>query len=211
MDKFQRIQLLKVLGLNTEESILIRSNEDWKKHSDFLWKFSRYSVRTFRSEGYGHADPFFPIINREELHESYTKLLDEGLSLIVATPIDPADAELAGCLLYDADSVLAEVALGPGTVRRVTQENKIDLRVRCKEGDQNVACDYRIKGAMEKARQAVRRLQARYRIFGVEWLVFEFSWYRKTVGLQNQNLIFWELAGSPRTEAEFEGLLGGRL
>ena len=211
MDKFQGIELLKVLGLNTEESILIRSNEDWNQHADFLRRLPRYSVRTYRSEGYGHADPHFPIISREELHENHIKLLEEGLSLIVATPIDPADAELAGCLLYDAGGILAEVALGPGTVRRVTQENKIDLRIKWTHMSDSMIDDHRIEAAMQKARSAIRALQELCPKMRVDWLVFEFSWYNQKVGQRKQELIFWELAGSREMEAEIQGLLGGKL
>ena len=148
MDKFQRIQVLKRLGLNTEESILIRSMTDWESNAEFLQKFSRYSVRTFRGEGYGETHPFFPIISREELHRRYEELITDGFRLIVATPIDPAEAELAGCLLYDSNQIVAEVALGPGTVRRVTQENMIDLRVISKHSAQRAPNDLRINTAM---------------------------------------------------------------
>ena len=200
VDKFERIQVLKKLALNTEESILIRTEEDWTRHKEFLQKFSRYSVRTFRGPGYGHSDPFFPIIAREKLHASYQKLLSDGLNLIVATPIDPSDAEMAGCLLYEPNGITAEVAHGPGTVRRVTQENKIDLRVKSTDRAVGGISDYRIRIAMEQVGSAVRNIQKLCPALKVDWLVFEFSWYDKGVGLLGEPLIFWEVAGPPDLE-----------
>ena len=117
MNKFDRIQILKVLGLNTEQNVLVSSKGDWDKHHDFLRRFSKYSVSTFKETPYGRGAPHFPIISRFELEQRLQDLLKDGLNLIIAAPIDPKDAELAGCLLHNAGTVSAEVALGPGTVR----------------------------------------------------------------------------------------------
>jgi hypothetical protein len=198
--------VLKRLGLNTEVSVLIQSISDWEEHAEFLREFSKFSVRTFRGLGYGQAHPHFPIISRDELHARYNQLLNDGLSLIVATPIDPAEAELAGCLLYDANQIVAEVALGPGTVRRVTQEDKVDIRVISKHAPERTLEDFRIDAAMTKLDQAVRLVQELLPSLNMDWLVVEFSWYQGKVGHLSDHLIFWELAGPPEMERELEGL-----
>ena len=122
MNKFDRIRILTALGMNTEDSVLVSNSGDWERHRGFLHQFEKYSVRTFRDKAYGRSNPHFPIISREELVDRYSKPLSEGLKLIVASPIDPQDAELAGALLYDAGVVSAEVALrsgnGPACHRR---------------------------------------------------------------------------------------------
>lgn len=192
MNKFERIQLLKTLGMNTEDSVLIASELDHEKHAAFLQRFSTYSVRTFRDEAYGRSHPHFPIIERAEFEMCYPSLLSQGLKLIIAAPIDPKDAELAGCLSYAEGRVLAEVALGPGTVRRVTGEGKIDLRVTSERAGHSVG-DHRLDAAIVEVRKAVAMLD-RSDASGIpDDVLFEFSWYRGCVGLLRERLIFWEL------------------
>ena len=182
------------------------SVEDWNAHAQFLARYDKYSVRTFRGPRYGQSAPHFPIIGREELERSYETLLRKGLSLIVATPIDPKEAELAGCLLYNADVVSAEVALGPGTVRRVTAEGLVDLSVKSERPGDTVG-DARLDLAICEVRKAAETLRRRLPRPNLDGLQFEFSWYGKPVGWRNEQLIFWELATSVRQEREIERLL----
>ena len=118
------------------------------------------------------------------------------------------DAELAGCVLYEPEGITAEVALGPGTVRRVTQENKIDLRVKSTEMAVGMNVDHRIRAAMTKVGSAIQTLRELCPTLKVDWLVFEFSWYNRAVGYENEPLIFWEVAGSPETERKMQTCLG---
>ena len=192
--------------MNTEDSVLVSNSGDWERHRGFLHQFEKYSVRTFRDKAYGRSNPHFPIISREELVDRYSKLLSEGLKLIVASPIDPQDAELAGALLYDAGVVSAEVALGAGTVRRVTGDGKIDVSVKTERRGQSVG-DYRIDAAVREVRRAVELIRASLSIAAIDYLLFEFSWYRVPVGCQNERLIFWELATSASQEDALERLL----
>ena len=179
--------------MNTEDSVLIAEERDWEAHARFLRQFSRYSVRTFRDDAYGGSHPHFPIIERAEFEETYDGLLEQGLKLIVAAPIDPKDAELAGCLLYERGEVLAEVALGPGTVRRVTGGGEVDLRVRSVRVGQSVG-DHRVDAAIREVRKAVAMLHRPDANSIPDDVLFEFSWYRLPVGWLKKRLIFWELA-----------------
>ncbi len=206
MNKFDRIQILKVLGLNTEESILISSVEDWCNSEEFLNRYEEYSVRTFRGPRYGQSAPHFPIVSREELEADYKSLLEKGLKLIVAAPIDPKDAEMAGCLIYNAGVVSAEVALGPGTVRRVTSEGRVDLRAKSEE--EEATGDPHLDAAMSEVRGAVRIIESRLPDGNLDGLLFEFSWYSMPVGWKSERLIFWELASSPRQEQRIAHMRG---
>ena len=192
MNKFERIQLLKTLGMNTEDSVLIAEERDWETRAGFLHQFSRYSVRTFRDDAYGGSHPHFPIIERGEFEETFRRLLEQGLKLIVAAPIDPKDAELAGCLLYEGGEVLAEVALGPGTVRRVTGEGKVDLRATSERADHSVG-DQRVDAAIREVRKAVALLHPPDQRAVPDKVLFEFSWYSEPVGCRKERLIFWEV------------------
>ena len=206
MNKFERIQVVRALGLNTEVNVLVTSPQDWAANASFLSAHSEYSLRTFRREGDRRPEPHFPLIGADELKGRYEELLEKGLSLIIAEPIDPAYAEIAGCLMVQADHLVAEVAHGPGTVRRVTHDGQIDavyqlLRTTSSSGDP------RVDESAREARQALRRITERpfYELQGV---IFEFSWYSKGIGWKNEPLIFWEISGAPGQEALFEELLG---
>lgn len=204
MNKYQRIQLVRALGLNTEESILITSPEDWARNEAFLREFPRYSMRTFHADPEDRSSkPHFPIISKEELQKRYRDLLSEGLLLIVAKPINPANAELAGCLLFKkCGKILAEVAMGPGTIRRVTNEGRVDVKVEVGSLG-NAPLDARIDRAAREARSAADSLKEKLPQLDVSGLLFEFSWYSHPVGWRQSRLIFWELSG----DANQEGLL----
>lgn len=206
MNKFERIQLVRALGLNTEESVLIASEADWRRHQEFLSQFSRYSVRTFWTDGPEFGAPHYPIIEKTKLDAEYQGLLANRLQLIVAKPIDPSESELAGCLLYLDGAVTAEVAIGPGTVRMVTHEGRIDVRALSREqGDYGP--DERLNLATRRARHAIQRLSSEgVNVAGQEF-VFEFSWYGYGVGRLKEKLIVWELrAGSASVETAISHL-----
>ena len=207
LTKYERIQLVRRLGLNTEVNVLIASEADWERNRAFLSGHSMYSVRTFRTPRWSGPEPHFAIMEVSELQAQYRHLLANGLSLIVAEPVDPADAELAGCLMVQADHFLAEVAFGPGTVRRVTHDGDIDRIVSISAT--NPSGDSRLDEAVREARQALRAI-VHIPFYELQGLIFEFSWYRVPVGWQQKQLIFWEVAGSVAQEALLERFLGGR-
>lgn len=206
MNKFDRIRLLRALQLNTEENVLIASRDDWESHQEFLGQFSEYSVRTFREIGPKFGSLHYPIIAKDRLTAIYSGLLAQGLKLIVASPIDPDDAELAGCLLYDADSVVSEIALGPGTVRRVTHEGKIDARTRSARSG-HLTGDVRVDKAISKVRSTIEIISDWFPELDLDGLLFEFSWYSIPVGWLHEKLIFWDISGHSRHEAILRQML----
>lgn len=205
MNKFQRIQLVRALGLNTEESVLVSNGKDWELHRGFLQSSSDFSVRTFKSEQLLGDEPHFPVISREELADRYISLLNRGYKLIIAKCIDPADAQMAGGMLYEGSTFHVEVALGPGTVRRVTREGRIDLTVKAILG--KPSGNHLIDKSVKEAWWGLRTLHAKIPELDLKGLLYEFSVYTKPVGWKHEKVIFWELVGSPVQESAMEGLL----
>lgn len=205
MNKFKRIQLVRTLGLNTEESVLVSNDKDWELHRGFLQSSSVFSVRTFKSEQLLGNEPHYPVISREELADRYISLLHSGFKLIIAKCIDPADAQMAGGMLYEGSAFHVEVALGPGTVRRVTREGRIDLTVKAIPG--KPSGNRLIDEAVKEAWRGLRTLHANIPELDLKGLLYEFSVYGKPVGSKHEKVIFWELVGSPAQESEMERLL----
>ena len=64
-----------------------------------------------------------------------------------------------------------------------------------------------LDAAVREVRRAVELIRASLSIAAIDYLLFEFSWYRVPVGCQNERLIFWELATSASQEDALERLL----
>ena len=127
-NKFQRVQLPRKFGLNGESSVLITSIA-MLRTSDFVSQRNSFSVRTFYRDGLGpnSITPHFPIIPKYLLLKKAHKWFLSGLQLIVADKIDPKDCAFRGCIyMQNLGTALMEIANGPGTVRTVTNEGKID-------------------------------------------------------------------------------------
>ena len=199
MHKYERIRLLRHLGLNTEVSVLIESALDLQAHQRFLAPLDRVSVRTFSRTG-AVDEPHFPILSRADFERDCIPLLDQGYSLIVATPIDPADALLAGCILRRAQDFLVEVALGPGTVRRVTHDGKIDLQMEL-SGPDDRRCQPEIRPALVELLHAERHSPGNMTLREV---LYEFSVYSGPVGWKKEPAIFWDITGLGDQDAELE-------
>lgn len=197
VNKYQRIQVLRYFGLNTENSILIACEDDIEKNRAFLDQFDKYSVRTFSEhETTSGRSLHLPTMTREEFFGTYRDLLKEGLNLIVAEQIDPTHAELAGCIMRRGWETTIEIAIGPGTVRRVTHEGRIDERYVC-YGFQPHTPNLKVNEALVE-------------IYRFEHLVsdppdeciYEFSYYRIPVGWRKQRVIFWEITGAHGQELD---------
>ena len=101
---------------------------------------------------------------------------------------------------------LIEAALGPGTVRRVTHEGKIDVRINAQRTHVSTG-DARIDRAITESQGTIEILKERLPSLKVAGLVFEFSWYRIPVGWRGERLIFWDLGGERRQERLLTALL----
>lgn len=200
MNKFERIRLLRHLGLNTEDSVLVESHADLDKHARFLSQLEQRSVRTFLRSGEGRGDPHFPIVTSGEFESACVPLLDQGYALIVAKPIDPTDATLAGCIERRSSGFLVEVAFGPGTVRRVTHEGSIDQTLELSGAD-DPGCGPEIARALSELTKAESRLVSGLLRTDV---LYEFSVYDHPVGWKNDSVIFWEIQGLGNQDAKLD-------
>lgn len=186
-NKFDRIQFLRELGLNTQVSVVIHNVDDLKRHREFLEKSPRYSIRSFWKMKSIFYPDFKPIVPREWIDENAPTLLSKGLNLIIAEPIDPNDAVLAGCIVRHGSITVIEIANGPVTVRRVTHEGYVDERYLC-YGHLPYTSNLTINLALSNLREAELLSEIAF-----EASNFEFSYYPYGVGWLSKPLIFWEV------------------
>lgn len=180
MNKYQKIRILKDLDLNTEDSVLISDVKDKCPYK------GKISIRTqWRDEQRQDKTPHVPICDSSEFGMYKKEFLAAGLELIVSEGIDPKDAALAGCIMRNENNYVVEIAMGPGTVRRVTHRHLIDARYMASL-DHPITHNDLVNSALRKVHDAYRD--------GVlaEKFIFEFSYYNKPVGYKKQNVIFWE-------------------
>jgi hypothetical protein len=181
LNKWDRIQLVRKLDLNTENSILITGPLDLTRIMDFIVKKDHVSVRSFNPSDDRVKAPHFPLISVADLREALQLLFSAGFYAILADPIDPNDAELAGTIWRQETNWHVELANGPGTTRMVTHDNKIDYMYDYPNEDIK---DERII-AMINTLIPVKYMNCLY----------EISYYRIPVGWKHQNIIIWEITG----------------
>jgi len=181
-NKFQRVQLPRKFGLNGENSVLITSMKELKI-SDFVSQRNSFSVRTFYfiDNDIGIA-PFFPTMTKKQLFKKAPELFSAGLRLIVADKIDPKDCGFRGCILIqEQGTAVMEIANGPGTVRTVTNEGKIDETIVYAVG-QKINCGNKHDLCLWHCRRTELRN-----------VIFEFSYYNVPVGWKQERFICWEI------------------
>ena len=192
MTKFERIRLVRELGLNTQNDILVRSEEEWRRYLPWLDQFDGYTVRTFHhDQSRTDTAPCFEIIGKAEFEKHWRELLRDGWNLIIAEPIDPKEAEIAGAILRDQDWTDVEIVRGASpAVRQVTHEGRVDERFRV-WGDE-LTNNWMIDEALAK----IREVECRFGwLEALKKVIYEFSYYRPKVGYKKDNLIFWEITG----------------
>ena len=180
MNKYERIQFVKRIGLNTEENILIKPNTDIKEYFNFLKNLDEFSLRTFRKDD--KITPHYPIISKKNLIPKINELQKSGYNLILATPINPKDCKFAGAAWKTLDKIVIEIANGPGTVRRVTHNNEIDKRYIINKF--NILDNYPTE---------IKKCIYNFRRTKLDNVIFEFSWYNKLIGHKKENFICWEI------------------
>lgn len=179
-NKFQRIELVRACGLNTEENILITPNTDVKDYIKFLNPLDFCSIRTFRNNEV--KTPFYPFILKDDALKIISNLQNQGYSVILSTPINPKDCMFAGAAWQTADALIIEIVHGPGTVRRVTHENIID----------NI---YTLNNFLNEKTDNIllNKCIEQFRKTNLKNVIFEFSWYKIPVGYKKENFICWEI------------------
>jgi hypothetical protein len=192
MNKFERIRLIRSLGLNTEVDIVVTSEEDWVRQSSWLKRFHAYTVRAFREDGVAGTDPYFAVIDRDDFEPYRRDWLSKGWLLIIAEPVDPQFAEFAGTILRDGDLTEVQIAHGAGaTVRRVTHEGHIDETCVVRGREQSTG-----DSKVDEALRQVYEVEDRYpHLSTLKHVIYEFSYYRTKVGYRKEHIIFWEVTG----------------
>lgn len=182
MNKYDRIKNVRAYGLNTEDSVLIKTANELKR-SRFVKARDWISLRTFyNSEKINLRAPAIPVMKKVDLLQIGPDLMAGGLSLIVGDLIDPKDCRLRGCIwINELRWATIEIATGPGTVRTVTNDGMIDA------GWYNLKpweiTDSRVVDECLRTCRAARLTQ----------VIFEFSYYNVPVGWKNTNFICWEV------------------
>jgi len=184
-NKFQRVQLPRKFGLNGENSVLITSMKELRI-SDFVSQRNSFSVRTFWEEAppawLNATAPHLVTVTKKSLLKKAPELFKTGLHLIVADKIDPKDCAFRGCILIQEQGIaVMEIANGPGTVRTVTNEGKIDETIVYAKG-----CKINCGNKHDLCVCKCRRTKLRN-------VIFEFSYYNVPVGWKQENFICWEI------------------
>lgn len=194
MNKYEKIVLVNKLGLNTEENILISSllKEDIEIINKFTENLNRVSIRSFSYTNSKIKSPHYPIVKKADIISTIKTLLDLEFNAIVAKPIDPEDALLAGAIGKINNIYYIELANGPCTTRKVTHDGIIDHR---KVIPPDVIADNRIKDMMVEVEK-----------IPFSNFVAEVSYYKIPVGIKNEHVIIWGIEddGSGKSINEIE-------
>jgi hypothetical protein len=181
MNKYDKILIVKKLGLNTEKSILIKSSNDplLKK---FIDKLDAVSIRTLHPDDDRIKSPHYPIVAKYEVIHTVIKTLAEGFWCIIATPIDPRYACYAGCMLKENNHIHIELVHGAYTVRRVTHDGFIDEKFDYPHDEAAMQFDTRIIDMLEQVK-----------LVPFNHCIVELSYYSTHVGYKKEHVIIWNL------------------
>ena len=191
LNKFERIKLVKILGLNTRDVVLITSHNDWGEYQPWLKQFDKYTISAFKNTPTVGTDPYFAVIKATDFENHRKKLLDEEWNIIVSEGVDPKEALFAGTILRDGDLSEVDVSCGAGAVvRDVTHNGKIDKHFAL-DGLESSG-DKLIDEALGKIRSVE---EGRPHLPALRRVIYEFSYYKTEVGHKRENAIFWEITG----------------
>lgn len=210
MNKFDRIQRVKYLGLNTENCILVtRKNE--LVDNPFLEQFTQFSIRTFWADGDEiRKTPHSAVICKKDLYKTGCSLLKQGLHLIIKDCINPKDAIFAGAALKTCNEIIIEIANGPVTVRTVTHDNNIDERYTYNLKTRKLHTEFYNKSIIFQSERIFNCIEQFKTIKEIN-IIFEFSYYKKQIGWKNESFICWEITPSGHIiEPLYNGLLWER-
>jgi len=182
-NKFQRVRLPQQFGLNAENSVLVARIADLQL--PFIKERNNFSVRTYYpeqdfKEHLSTRTPHLVTTTKSNFLKKAPGLLKQGLHLIVGDKIDAKDAKFKGCIWISDNFIRVEISDGPGTVRMVTNEGKIDrayeFAINHHVGLPEVDC------CVNECRKTELRN-----------VIFEFSYYNIPVGWRNEYFICWEI------------------
>ena len=186
-DKFGRVQLPRSRDLNAENSVLVKNMQQLKRIG-FVKRRDHFSVRTYYHDtrkdfGLDKKAPHLCTTSKKNLFRKAPKMFRDGLWLIVADQIDAKDCEFRGVIwIQHSGNIVVEIALGPGTVRTVTNDGIIDESY-------DIPSNKVIKTGNDKLDYCINQCK-RTRLGSV---MFEFSYYKIPIGWKNEQFICWEI------------------
>lgn len=198
MNKFDTIQLVKKLGLNTEDSILLTHQTETRLMFRFLQELDEVSIRTTLPNEVHGDTMHFPIINVGQAVPVIGEILNKGLYAIVAKPIDPADCELAGAAYKQDDNVTLEMAKGPCTTRKVTTDHIIDYVMLYNFGWYENPRQEHDEHIMNLMRNMIKQVLT----IPLTTCVVEMSYYKIPVGYRHENIIIWEITSDGTKDSD---------
>ena len=191
MTKFERIQMVKALGLNTEDCILV-TDASQLKHNAFIDQYDEFSIRTQWADGNEQRPtPHVEVISKEKLVRTSTQLLKSGLHLLIKDCIDSKDGLFCGAALKRKNVITFEIAVGPVTVRTVTHKGIIDIQV-----EMTSAYNCRDFSSYWPPLLALQYMYNNMASVPIDNVIFEFSWYKYSIGWKNERFICWEITKS---------------
>jgi hypothetical protein len=176
LTKFDKIQIVKKLGLNTEDSVLLKTYESNPFNTNV-------SIRTQDKTKVFHSIlPHYPVVRTRDYERIVKQILADGYEAIVAKCINPVDCLFSGTVMKDDSKFIIELAYGPYTTRRVTHDGIIDERYEVPIGGS--IANPQVNEILMKL-MAVKKLPTK--------CIFEVSYYKIPVGIKKEKIIFWEV------------------
>jgi len=209
LNKYQKIELVRMLGLNTEENILINStdNDDIDRLAAFGHEHNlkQVSIRTM-STGESLETPHYPTVNGSEIWDIIEYVTSKGLVAIVATCIDPSYARLAGAIWKKDKVYSGELAIGPHTVRRVTRDGIVDISFEYFHWNDLLTITVGRSSLSRPELGMVRTMIDECTKIPFSKCLIELSYYSIPVGWNKQNVIIWDIDsdGSEESTQEIE-------
>jgi|TARA_R100001530_G_scaffold34477_3_gene26932 hypothetical protein len=193
--KYERIRLVESFRLNAEDSILI-SVDDKNDYEDFLKNLDNCSIRTEKvNSSVGNwLTPHYPFVPIDQASALIDGLRYSGYYVILGKPINPDDCLFAGAARKygPLEHLYIEIANGPGTVRRVTHEYKVDQ-------------SYDIQSRLETTNDSkVNECIQNFRKVPLTDIIFEFSYYKPLVGIKNEHFICWEIVNEGKNNFKWK-------
>lgn len=183
-NKFERVHLPSHFNLNGEHSVLVKTMQKLKSH-EFVKNRSEFSVRTFYKDDRHKTAPHLCTTTKRSLFRKAPKMFRDGLWLIVADQVDAKDCEFRGTIwVQGTGKIIVEIALGPGTVRTVTNDGAIDESYDIKS--------YR-HGFHTTGRLNLDHCITQCKDTNLKNVIFEFSYYKIPIGWKNERFICWEI------------------
>jgi len=189
LNKWKSIEKLRALEINAPATKLISyADSEREVLRKIIWAIKegegKVSIRTFpRSEEQWAKNPLICVCEGYLNTVMKVKsLLKQGYNVSVGPAIDPKHCIIAGtCWKRSNGTFIIEMVYGPGTVRRITREGKIDYTIAIL-GEKDI----------EDANPIIQEVIKRAKKIPEDNIIIEWSYYHIRIGHLKDFLIFWD-------------------